>query len=94
MKLSRTALIVLRTFLQRSGEKLYGYDIMQVAGVSSGTLYPLLLKLENEGFLTSMWERVEPRDEGRPRRRLYRLTASGQALAMRDLTSLSFGAAA
>lgn len=41
-----------------------------------GTLYKALARLERDGLLTSRWEKVDATVEGRPRRRLYRVTAS------------------
>ncbi len=57
----------------------YGYDIARETGLRSGTLYPLLLRLAERGYLDTQWEPDPP--EGRPRRHLYRLTASGAARA-------------
>ena len=57
----------------------YGYDIAKRAGVSSGTLYPLLTRLSQRGYLIAKWEDDPP--EGRPRRHLYQLTSSGLAHA-------------
>lgn len=52
----------------------YGYDLAKETGLASGTLYPLLMRLEARGFLTARWE---PPAEGRRARHVYRLTASG-----------------
>ena len=58
----------------------YGVDIMEVTGLPSGTVYPALGRLEERGFVRGRWERREDADaERRPRRRFYRLTASGNA---------------
>src|SRR3954470_16714177 len=62
---------------------LYGFDIMDVTGLPSGTVYPILSKLEDSGFLKSRWE--DPRTarrEKRPPRRSYEITGDGrEALA-------------
>lgn len=55
----------------------YGYDISRETGLPSGTLYPILGRLTDRGFLETRWEDDPP--EGRPRRHLYRLTAAGAA---------------
>lgn len=52
---------------------------MKVAGLSSGTLYPLLARLTDEGWLESRWE--ESAFPGKPPRQLYRLTAAGRLQA-------------
>jgi PadR family transcriptional regulator, regulatory protein PadR len=57
----------------------HGYDLMAQAGVQSGTLYPLLMRLEAQGLLEARWE--ESPQPGRPPRHLYRLTAAGRAWA-------------
>jgi PadR family transcriptional regulator, regulatory protein PadR len=53
----------------------YGYLLMRSARVSSGTLYPMLLRLEAQGLIVSSWESDRP--SGRPTRRYYRLTEEG-----------------
>ena len=53
----------------------YGYDIAKETELASGTLYPILGRLTDRGLLETRWEPDPP--EGRPRRHLYRLTASG-----------------
>jgi PadR family transcriptional regulator, regulatory protein PadR len=54
----------------------HGYDLMAQAGVKSGTLYPLLMRLEAQGLLEARW--VESPQAGRPLRHVYRLTQSGR----------------
>jgi DNA-binding PadR family transcriptional regulator len=59
----------------------YGFEIIDVTGLSAGTVYPILRRLESERHVRSKWERVaRARADGRPPRRNYRLTASGKAL--------------
>jgi PadR family transcriptional regulator PadR len=69
--------------------ELAGIDLMKAARVSSGTLYPILLRLEKAGVLTSRWETARPESLGRPRRRYYRITSSGAQLARNALAELS-----
>jgi PadR family transcriptional regulator, regulatory protein PadR len=57
----------------------HGYDISRETGLASGTLYPILGRLADRGWLETRWEQDPP--EGRPRRHLYRLTADGAARA-------------
>lgn len=54
----------------------HGYDLMAQAGVKSGTLYPLLIRLEAQGLLEARW--VESPQAGRPPRHVYRLTGAGR----------------
>jgi DNA-binding PadR family transcriptional regulator len=56
----------------------YGFDIMEACDLPSGTVYPVLRRLEKGGLLKSRWEdESEARAEGRPRRRTYGLTVEG-----------------
>lgn len=57
----------------------YGYDLSKETGLASGTLYPLLIRLSDQGLLESEWR--DPLKPGRPRRHAYRLTRAGRALA-------------
>ena len=57
----------------------YGYQLSKDTGLSSGTLYPLLIRLSDQGMLESQWQ--EPEHPGKPPRHSYRLTANGLALA-------------
>lgn len=57
----------------------YGYDLSKEIGLKSGTLYPLLIRLSEQGLLASRW--VDPDRPGKPPRHAYRLTAAGVALA-------------
>jgi DNA-binding PadR family transcriptional regulator len=61
----------------------YGFDIMDVTGLPSGTVYPALRRLEASGLLESKWEDEEAaRKEQRPARKYYKLTGAGcQTLA-------------
>ena len=60
-----------------SGRK-FGLDIMEVTGLTSGTVYPTLERLESRGWLKSRWEdEAAAHAEGRPARRYFALTASG-----------------
>lgn len=57
----------------------HGYDLMKDTGLSSGTLYPLLMRMTEQGLVEAQWQ--EPVRLGRPARHAYRLTATGVALA-------------
>jgi PadR family transcriptional regulator PadR len=73
--------LVLRVLLADPSRELYGVEIGQAAGLPSGTIHPILARLEGVGWLTSRWEEIDPRTEGRPARRYYRLTPDGAELA-------------
>lgn len=61
-------------------EELYGLKIAQNAGRKAGSVYPILARLEEAGWVESSWEREERGDRG-PRRRFYRLVPDGLAAA-------------
>ena len=64
---------VLRAFLEDPAAPRYGYDLMKAAGLPSGTLYPMLARLEDQKLVTSAWETPQAGRE-RPRR-YYQLTS-------------------
>ena len=68
----------------------YGYELSKETGLSSGTLYPLLMRLSDQGLLESQWQ--QPERAGKPPRHAYRLTSNGlvfvSAIARPRKTSL------
>lgn len=77
MALSYTALFVLQALAQ--GYR-FGFDIMDAARLPSGTVYPILRRLEALGLVESSWEDdTRARKNSRPRRRNYQLTRDGRA---------------
>jgi PadR family transcriptional regulator PadR len=81
--------LVLRALLTDPSKELYGVEIGQAAGLPSGTVHPILARLEGVGWLTSRWEESDPLAEGRPARRYYQLTPDGLALARAALARAS-----
>lgn len=73
--------LILQVLLEDPTSEPYGLEIGQAAGLASGTVHPILARLEGLGWLQSRWEDVEPRVVGRPPRRYYRLTDAGVARA-------------
>jgi len=69
--------LVLRALLAEPTREMYGLEICTEAGLPSGTIHPILARLEGLGWVESQWEDIEPKDEGRPRRRYYKLTKDG-----------------
>mgnify|MGYP001365053646 CR=1 FL=1 len=84
--LSLQTLKVLAVLSHNKGSDLYGLEISEEAGLSAGTLYPILADLESKGWVTSEWENVDPRVVGRRRRRYYRITAEGAAATSKAAT--------
>lgn len=80
--LSGPARTVLAALLDAAERWSYGYELATLTGIKSGTLYPLLIRLEAQGYLEAEWQ--QPTTTGRPPRHAYRLTASGRQLARRE----------
>lgn len=76
---SKQMLLLLQALAVRPGEWRHGYEVMKETGLLSGTLYPLLMRMTDQGLLEAEWR--EPAQPGRPARHAYRLTAAGLALA-------------
>lgn len=56
----------------------FGLDVMDATGLPSGTVYPTLARMEDRGIVESEWEdEATAKQDGRPRRRYYRLTPEG-----------------
>ncbi|HEV2701021.1 MAG TPA: helix-turn-helix transcriptional regulator [Steroidobacteraceae bacterium] len=94
VRMSLQTLRVLEAFLENPTLELAGADVQKRGQLASGTLYPILLRLEAAGWFVSRWETVDPSQVGRPRRRLYRLTPSGLARASEVFASFGQGAIA
>ena len=73
--------LVLRALLEHPTRERYGLELCQAAGLPSGTIHPILARLEHAGWLASRWEDVDPKEQGRPRRRYYRLSGDGAGRA-------------
>ena len=92
--LSRETLQVLAVILEDRDSEFYGLEISSRAGLPSGSLYPILARLERQEMLSSRWETdVEAVGHRGRRRRYYRLTGEGArsaeaqlAQARRELT--------
>jgi DNA-binding PadR family transcriptional regulator len=75
--LSHTAALILQAV---DAGFVYGFSIMEMAGLPSGTVYPAMRRLERDELIRSQWERQSIADaEQRPARKYYKLTAAGKA---------------
>lgn len=76
VKISHTSALILQTI---NAGYVYGFDIMDVTGLPSGTIYPALRRLEKDSFVRGDWEdkRSAVRQD-RPPRRYYKLTRQGK----------------
>lgn len=76
--LSYSAAVVLQAV---ANEYRYGFDIMDMTGLPSGTVYPALRRMEEAGLVVSRWEsEAAAQREGRPARKYYEVTAEGREL--------------
>ena len=76
---SKQMLLLLEVLSAHSQQWRHGYDLMKETGLLSGTLYPLLMRMTDQGLVEAEWR--EPEQLGRPARHVYRLTAAGATLA-------------
>jgi len=76
---SRQTRALLAALLDRPQTWRHGYDLSKETDLRSGTLYPLLIRLGEQGLLESRWQEAER--PGLPPRHVYRLTVPGLALA-------------
>jgi PadR family transcriptional regulator PadR len=81
MRMTTPRLLVLQALLGSPEQERYGLELAHEAGLEPGTIYPILVAFENEGWLTSRDEQIVIHAEGRPRRRYYVLTATGVTAA-------------
>jgi DNA-binding PadR family transcriptional regulator len=86
LRLSPQTLQVLELFLDAPKTWRYGYDISQDTELKSGTLYPILMRLEERRLLEAAWESSAP---GTPPRHLYRLTPAGLSFAREQVARRS-----
>jgi PadR family transcriptional regulator PadR len=76
-KLSHTAAMILQAL---DAGFVYGFSIMEMTGLPSGTVYPAMRRLERDELIRSQWEKQSIADaEQRPQRKYYKLTAAGKA---------------
>jgi len=83
LRISPQTLNLLDALLMRPVQWHHGYALSQATGIASGTLYPILMRLEKLGWLETRWE--QPGKAGRPPRHLYRLTVDARAWAREEL---------
>jgi DNA-binding PadR family transcriptional regulator len=84
-RISPETLLVLERFIERPTDWRYGYELSRETGLKSGTLYPILMRLEKYAMLEACWVTTE---EGVPPRHTYRLTSDGLELAKAKLAEV------
>jgi DNA-binding PadR family transcriptional regulator len=75
--LSHTAAMILQAI---GAGYIYGFSIMEITGLPSGTVYPALRRLERDSLIRSQWEKQSVADAAlRPPRKYYKITRPGLA---------------
>ena len=87
-RMTTSVLKVVAALLTDPTAERYGLQLMQDTGLPSGTLYPILVRLERAGWVEARWEEADPVAEGRPSRRYYKLTADGAVDARREVAAM------
>lgn len=85
LRVSPQTLNVLDALLEHPGQWRHGYSLSRQTRIPSGTLYPILMRLEKLHWLETRWE--EPGNLGRPARHQYRLSGNGRAWARQELSA-------
>ena len=78
-----------KAFLEDPNRSRYGFELMKLTGMASGSLYPMLAKLEGAGWLIKGKEDIDPHAKGRPARTNYTITGAAASVAHARLTQLS-----
>lgn len=79
-KPSTATRLVFQAFLDSPSDETYGFELSEATDLPSGTIYPILRRLEDEGLIKSHWAEVDTGTQRR-RRRYYRLTGEGRRVA-------------
>jgi PadR family transcriptional regulator PadR len=82
IRFSRQTLAILEALLARPSHWHHGYAVSRQTSIPSGTLYPILMRLDKLGWLETRWE--DSARQGRPPRHLYRLTGNGREWAREE----------
>jgi PadR family transcriptional regulator PadR len=85
VRTSFQTIAVLNALQKKSKGWAHGYELSKITGLKSGTLYPILLRLHDEGWLEAKWEVSS--EQGRPPRHLYRITVAGSVEARKTIQS-------
>jgi PadR family transcriptional regulator, regulatory protein PadR len=85
VRITLQTLQVLQVLLTDPLDEHYGLEISRDSGLPTGSIYPILTRLENAGWVTSAWEDIDESRQGRRRRRYYQLTTQGAQLAGRKI---------
>ena len=85
VRMSRQTIALFNALLEKPRDWRYGYDLSRETVLKSGTLYPILMRLNKRGWLETRW--ILPESPGRPPRHMYRLTGDGLRSAREFLSA-------
>lgn len=85
IKMTRHVLRLLSVLVNHPKRDYYGLEIAEEIGTAYGNILPVLMRLEKAGWLEAEWENVDPVVAGRPKRKYYRLSNEGMALAKKQV---------
>ncbi len=85
-KRSHETKLVLQALLDAPSEETYGLEVTRATGLSPGSAYAILRRLQDEGLLEGRWEQIDASAERRPPRFYYRLTGAGRRVAHAETT--------
>lgn len=88
MRITTTTARILAALLAEPDTDRYGLEIMKATGLASGSLYPVLHRLQAAGWVSAHWEEIDPSQAQRPARRFYRLTPLGVTESRQALSRL------
>ena len=87
MRTRRLGLGTIAILQALEGDRRFGFDLMDATGLTSGTVYPALERLEELGHVRSKWEdEAAARREARPARRYFEITPQGSRALAEALT--------
>jgi PadR family transcriptional regulator, regulatory protein PadR len=79
--------VVVQALLRHPDRELYGLELAEETGLLPGTAYPILMRLEEAGWVIRRPEDIDPHEMKRPPRIYYRLTAHGAQQASAALAA-------
>jgi DNA-binding PadR family transcriptional regulator len=82
-------LLVLGVLTDDPDHRHYGLELSRATGLASGSIYPILARLERVGWLEGGWEEIDRHKAGRPPRYYYRLTETGEQAAHAQLDRIT-----
>lgn len=78
MRINDNILRVLAVLAADPAEGSFGNELAKALNKPTGSIYPMLTRLLDAGLVTAKWEKIDPSEAGRPKRKMYLITASGQ----------------